>query len=67
MLDLLYQKPLLKNLAICMSCPLAASVLLYYLSESYIISQAEKNIQNLLISKSDLAAKIRQALDDRQG
>ncbi len=50
MLDLLSQKPLLKNLAICMSCALAASILFYHISESYIISQAEKNIQNLLLS-----------------
>jgi hypothetical protein len=50
MIDLLRQKPWLKNLAICMSCALAASVLFYRLSESYIISQAEKNIQNLLLS-----------------
>lgn len=33
-----------------MSCALVASILFYYLSESYILSQAEKNIQNLLIS-----------------
>ncbi len=49
-MSLLPQKSLLKNLAICMACALAASVLLYHLSESYIISQAEKNIQNLLLS-----------------
>jgi PAS domain S-box-containing protein len=39
-----------RNLIICFTCATIASIFLYFISESYITRQAEKNIQNLLLS-----------------
>lgn len=44
------QNSLVRNLTICLSFVMAASAVFYYLTHAYILSQAEKNIQNLLLS-----------------
>ncbi|MBU0484065.1 MAG: DUF3365 domain-containing protein [Proteobacteria bacterium] len=42
--------PLFKNLMLCIASAALASIVFYFISQSYLISQAEKNIQNLLLS-----------------
>jgi len=49
-LEAIRKRGVLRNGLIAVASALAASIFFYYLLESYVIRQAEKNIENLLIS-----------------
>lgn len=46
----LFQNDFFRKITFCLGCTILAASFFYYLSERYIFSQAEKNIENLLLS-----------------
>jgi hypothetical protein len=45
---------LIRNLVVCLICAAITSIFFYFISEAYITKQAEKNIQNLLLSHNGI-------------
>ncbi|MEI6260891.1 MAG: DUF3365 domain-containing protein [Deltaproteobacteria bacterium] len=45
---------LIRNLVVCLICAAITSIFFYFISEAYITKQAEKNVQNLLLSHNGI-------------
>ncbi|HLE12488.1 MAG: hypothetical protein A2504_07650 [Bdellovibrionales bacterium RIFOXYD12_FULL_39_22] len=56
------KKDLLKNISIAVVCALVASIILLIAVDSYLINQAEKNIENLLLSHKGIHQYVQQDL-----